>query len=497
MNTLDITIVVAYLGAIGSLGIYLSRRQKTTDDYFLAGRRVPGWIVGFSVLGTIVSSATFVGHPSNSFRTDLWEIPRHVAVPIVMFIVARYLVVFYRRKVRMTAYDYLEQRFNYFARAYGALTFIVSRIADVSVTYYFLAVAIAYMTDWSIWRVILVMGIVTLIYTLLGGVQAVVWTDVIQGVLLVVGGIICLSVVLSQPAAGPAAVISKAWEGGRMGLGNWEFSLTENNGWLYVLGGVITAVKLCACDQNMVQRYLLARSDREAVRAATFGAAACLPVWLIFMLLGAFLWAFYEITPNQLPPEVVERGDFLVPHFIRNQIPPRPVGPGAGRLDRGGHVVARFRPELARLRCGERLLRATPSGGNGPHAAADRQGSGLCTRRGFHPDGPVVDARGGGDRVGGDGRHHPDRWNLGFVRAGILLSPGDGPRGVCRHRRLRAVHRLGHSHARTPARHGRTVVRYWIVQLCAQSLPDRNPRQRDPRGGRRCHQCHVGWTAAP
>ena len=122
VNTLDITIVVAYLGVIGLLGIYLSRRQKTTDDYFLAGRRVPGWIVGFSVLGTIVSSATFVGHPSNSFRTDLWEIPRHIAVPIVMLIVARYLVVFYRRKVRMTAYDYLEQRFNYFARAYGALT---------------------------------------------------------------------------------------------------------------------------------------------------------------------------------------------------------------------------------------------------------------------------------------------------------------------------------------------------------------------------------------
>ncbi len=122
----------------------------------------------------------------------------------------------------MTAYRYLEMRFGYPARAYGAGAFIVSRVLHLSVTFYFLAVAVGYMSGWDVWWVILVLGMATVIYTMVGGIEAVVWTDVIQGTLLVLGGLICICVLLFSSADGPTAIITTAWEGGKFALGTWE-----------------------------------------------------------------------------------------------------------------------------------------------------------------------------------------------------------------------------------------------------------------------------------
>ena len=321
MQALDIAIVVVYLGFVAALGLYFSLRQKSTEDYFLAGRNIPGWVVGFSILGTIVSSATFVGHPGNVFHQNMFMIPFHIVPLFVMLFVARYLVVFYRRTLRMTVYAYLQKRFGYPARAYGAATFLVSRIADVSVTYYFLALASAYLTGWDVNSVILVLGTITVAYTLLGGIQAVVWTDVLQGILLIGGGLLCIAIILFQSDAGPAEIVTRAWEGGKFEIGRWEFDPRENNQWFYILGSVFVWVQAFACGQNNVQRYLLARSDKEAVRGATMGALACVPVWLLFMLVGALLWSFYQINVEQLPADVTAIKDRIVPYFIKTQFP--------------------------------------------------------------------------------------------------------------------------------------------------------------------------------
>ena len=321
MEPLDLAIVIAYLGFVALLGLYFSRRQKTTQDYFLAGRNIPGWVVGFSILGTIVSSATFVGHPGNVFHKNMYLVPFHIVPLFVMLFVARYLVIFYRRTLRMTAYAYLEKRFGYPARAYGAGTFLLSRVTDVSVTYYFLALATAFLTGWDVAAVISLLGVVTVLYTLIGGIQAVVWSDVIQGTLLIGGGILCIGIVLFQSPVGPAEVFSRAWEGGKFEIGRWNFSLRENNQWFYLLGGMFVWVQSFACGQNNVQRYLVARSDRDAVRGATIGAFACVPVWLLFMLLGALLWSYYQISTQALPAEVMEVQDRIVPYFIKTQFP--------------------------------------------------------------------------------------------------------------------------------------------------------------------------------
>ena len=321
VSPIDTSIVVVYLSGVALLGVYFSRRQKTTEDYFLAARSVPGWVVAFSILGTICGSATFVGHPGNVFHDNMFLIPAHLVPLIVMLLLARRIVVFYRHNVRMTAYEYLEQRFGYPARAYGAATFLVSRVADVSVTYYFLALATAVLTGWGVTGVILILGAVTVLYTLIGGIQAVVWTDVVQGIFLVGGGLLCILLILFGSDAAPSQILAAAWEGGKFEIDRWQWDAAQNNQWLLILGSIVAWLQSFCCNQHNVQRYLLARSDREAVRGAVMGAGACVPVWLLFMLLGALLWSYYQFSAEVVPPEVMAVKDRIVPHFVSTQFP--------------------------------------------------------------------------------------------------------------------------------------------------------------------------------
>ena len=321
MAPIDTGIVVLYLSGVALLGVYFSRRQKTTEDYFLAARSVPGWVVAFSILGTICGSATFVGHPGNVFHDNMFLIPAHLVPLGVMLLLARRIVVFYRHNVRMTAYEYLQQRFGYPARAYGAATFLVSRVADVSVTYYFLALATAVLTGWDVTGVILILGAITVLYTLIGGIQAVVWTDVVQGIFLVGGGLLCILLILFGSDAGPSQILTTAWQGGKFEIGRWQWDATQNNQWLLILGSIVAWLQSFCCNQHNVQRYLLARSDREAVRGAIMGAGACVPVWLLFMLLGALLWSYYQFSAEVVPPEVMAVKDRIVPHFVGTHFP--------------------------------------------------------------------------------------------------------------------------------------------------------------------------------
>ncbi len=326
MMWLDYAVIAAYFFGISGIGWYFSRRQKSTDTYFLANRNVPGWVVGFALLGTMIGSTTFIGHPGNVFNSDLWALPLHLMLPIVMVVIAKFLVIFYRHTLKMTAYGYLEKRFGYPARLYGGTAFIVSRIVDVSATFYFLAVAVAYMTGWDIWWVISILGIFTLGYTLVGGIEAVVWVSVLQTIMLVSGGLLIFGIVLFKPEASAGELFTTAWHGGKFNLGSWKFDWFENNQWFYLIGGVIWAIQRYACDQHMVQKYLLARSDKEAIRGAYIGASACVPIWFMFMIIGALVWSFYELGEGTLPPEVRAVTDNIMPHFMATQLPVGTVG---------------------------------------------------------------------------------------------------------------------------------------------------------------------------
>jgi solute:Na+ symporter, SSS family len=326
MSLLDALIVLVYFVVVFGIGLYFSRHQKTTQDYFLAGKNVPGWVVVFAIVGTMISSTSFVGHPGNVYATSMWNLPSFFLLPFVMLFISRFVVVFYRQTIRMSIYDYLEKRFSYFARAYGAAAFIVSRVVDMSATLYFLAIPVSYLSGLGIGWVILIVGVVTLAMTVAGGLAAVVYADVLQGVLLVGGALTCLGIALFRPPGGPSAVLETAWTGGKFGLGNWSFSWVTANVWIYLVVGGIWAVQRYALDQHIVQKYLVAKSDRQAKFSALFGALACLPVWLMFFLFGACLWAFFQLTGTELPADVATVKDRIVPYFIKTQLPVGLIG---------------------------------------------------------------------------------------------------------------------------------------------------------------------------
>jgi solute:Na+ symporter, SSS family len=191
------------------------------------------------------------------------------------------------------------------------------------------ALPIQVMTGWDMTWVIVGVGAFTIAYTMIGGIEAVVWTNAVQGILIVVGLLLIIGVLLFSPETGaPGAVVAEAWRGGRFALGSFEFSwrslfdTTQATQWMFILAAIMTWGRRYVTDQHMVQRYLIAKSDHDARVGAFWGAFLCVPIWLTFMCIGACLYGYYQIT-GYTPPKLA---DEIVPHFLVNTLPAGLVG---------------------------------------------------------------------------------------------------------------------------------------------------------------------------
>jgi SSS family solute:Na+ symporter len=332
LSRIDYAVIAAYFLSVAGIGYWAAmRKKKTTDDYFLASRRIPGWIVGFAIVGTVISSVSFVAHPGAAFARNWRLITPNLMVPIVLLFVVVYAVPFYRRVVRMSSYEYLEKRFGYLARLYGSTGFLLLRIIDLAFTLLLTAIAVEVMTGWDIRMVIISIGLFTVLYTLIGGIEAVVYTDVLQGFVLATAAIAVLAIILFRPESGPAAVIQTAYSGGKFGLGDFRISWqslfgAEPTFWIFALSGVLHFGRAYLTEPNMVQRYLIARTDGEAQRGVLAGALSCLPIWLTFAFIGSCLWAFYQLTAQNIPADVLQKPDDILPYFIATQAPAGLVG---------------------------------------------------------------------------------------------------------------------------------------------------------------------------
>ena len=330
MSTLDVVIVAGYFAAVTAIGLHFRRRQVSTEQYFLGGRSLPGWVVAFSLIGTMIGSTSFIGHPGEVYRDSMWVVPTFATLPLVMAFVSRHVVPLYRNRLQLSVYGYLERRFGYAARAYGAAGFLLSRVVDVGATLFFLGAAVSTLTGLDLRLVIVVTGSLTVLYTLVGGFAAVAWTEVLQSLLLLAGLAIVLATALfGAPRGGAGDVLAAAWDAGRFRMGDWGLAQSgpaDRNGWVLLLAGVVWALQRYAVDQHLVQRYLAARSDREARRAAYLGAVACVPIWCVFLLLGAAIWGYYALSGSPPPDAVLARSSAIVPHFILHECPKGALG---------------------------------------------------------------------------------------------------------------------------------------------------------------------------
>ncbi|MGH9665473.1 MAG: sodium:solute symporter [Bryobacteraceae bacterium] len=317
---LDLSIMLAYMAAMVWVGLRFSRRQTSTEAYFVAKRSVPSWAMGLSLVATLITSVTFIAYPGSAYGKN-WSllIPGFLVVG-VLIIAGAIVIPFYRRIVGMSAYEYFGKRFGKPTRMYSSFAFSLAHFSKMGFVFYLLALTINSMTGWSMDAVIVGVGIVTVFYTVIGGLEAVIWTDVIQGFVLWIGVFVCLGRLLFLPPGGPRAVLGLAWENHKFSLGSLQPNFSEPTILVLAIYGFFWYLQKYTADQTVVQRYLVAKSDRDAIRGVALGAALCVPVWTLFMLIGTCTWSFFKLTGEPLPAYIT-KADQVFPYFLTVHLP--------------------------------------------------------------------------------------------------------------------------------------------------------------------------------
>ncbi len=320
MHLIDTLIIAAYLITLVAIGIFVRGRQKTTDSYFVAGRSVPGWAAGLSLLATIITSLTFIAFPGSSYAGDWYLLTPNLMFVAIIFLVGPIVVPFFRHTVSMSVYEYFGKRFGPGVRMYASFAFAAGHFAKMGFVFYLLALAVAGFTGWSVAMLIVGLGVITVFYTFIGGLRAVIWTDVVQGFLLWIGIGITLVLLLFSHHAQPGAMIHLIAANHKTRLGDFTFDLSRPTFWTMAIYGFFYYFQKYTADQTVVQRFLAAKSDHSALRGMQMGASLCLPVWTSFMLIGSLLWAFYRLS-GQVLPALVTRPDQVFPYYMVTQMP--------------------------------------------------------------------------------------------------------------------------------------------------------------------------------
>ncbi len=312
-------VLIAYLAGLLLMGAYFSRREKTTDDYFLGGRRVPWWAAGISIFGTGLSAITFMSITAKVAATN-WIYFLGIIAPIFFIpVVVRYYIPFYRRLRITTAYEYLELRFNLPARLFASLLYIVFQFGRMAIVLYLPALALSAVTEIDVYQSILIMGLLATGYTVLGGIEAVIWTDVLQVVVLVGGAIVGLVIVAGNVEGGFGGIIEVGMANNKFHMFDWSWDYRTTAVWVVLAGTFLSAVMPNTADQSIVQRYLATPSEAAAKRAAWTSALMGIPMSLILYFLGTSFFVFYQANPELMPANLPK--DSLLPLFVMQKMP--------------------------------------------------------------------------------------------------------------------------------------------------------------------------------
>lgn len=327
LRPLDLLVIALYFVGVAWLGFRFSRRQNSTETYFVARRSVPHWAMGISMFATLISSITFIAYPGSSFAGNWAELVPGFMVIGVLMLVGTVIIPFFRHAIGMSAYEYFGHRFGYGTRAYSALAFTAGHFSKMGFVLYLLALTASSVTGLNIYLVLFLVGIVTVLYTLFGGLEAVIWTDVVQGIVMCLGVVVILGFLAYLMPGGLGAAFHLANEHGKFSLGNTAFNPADKTSlWVMSLYGFFWYVQKYSADQTIVQRYLVAKSDRDALKGVALGALLCVPAWTLFMLIGTLVWCYYQLSPTVFPAELMgDNGkvmaDKVFPYFLVTKIP--------------------------------------------------------------------------------------------------------------------------------------------------------------------------------
>lgn len=318
---LDYGIFGVYLVASVLVGVLFVKEQRTVKDYFLAGRSMNYIVVAISVIAALFSGITYLGAPSEVYAHDLSFILISfsflVATPVTTLI---FLPFFYQARF-YTAYQYLEERFSVGIRTLSSALFIIRVLLWLALATYAPALALEQVTGLPLWFTLLSTGILTTFYTTLGGMKAVIWTDVMQFIVLFGGQLIILAVAVAHVPGGVHGVIATGHAGGKLVLNLSLDPHVRVTLWGLLLGGAFMNLVQMATDQVSVQRYMTATSMKEAQRSLWLKLILIIPVSAIFYLSGLALYAFYQAHGDPLASGQIAKADQILPYFVINELP--------------------------------------------------------------------------------------------------------------------------------------------------------------------------------
>lgn len=319
MQRLDVALVLAYLGAMMVVGLVLSRRCKDTEQYFVASRSYKGWVLGVSMLSTTVSSITFLAFPAAAFALDWRMGVNNIMWPVGMVMAVLVFIPFFRRGFQTTAYEYLEKRYGPIASLYGAISYLISQLLRVGIVLYMVSLAISTLTGFDVKTVIIVTGVVICFYTVVGGIEGVIWTDVIQAFMLWIGGVVCLLLIVIKLPGGLGQVFEVGASNGKFFVGDMDFDLSRRTLWTMLMLGTWASIGNFCTSQDVAQRYMAAKSTHEARKGAVLSVFLSVPTWFFFLFIGTALWVYYHVNPSTLPEGI--KSDQVLPHFMLTHFP--------------------------------------------------------------------------------------------------------------------------------------------------------------------------------
>ena len=320
-------IVTFYLGGMVAVGVWFMKREKsgTTDSYFRGGQRVPWWVAGLSIFATMLSSLTFMGIPARAYQTDMSWYLGQLTILVVVPLVALFYLPFFRKHDLTSAYENLEKRINHPCRIFAAFSFIFFHIGRIAIVLYLPALALAVVSDIPVTTAILAIGVLCIIYTVIGGIEAVVWTDAIQALVLLGGAALCFVLAVWQVDGGLGGMLRIASEDSK-GFANldwrsldWSSNATSSVLVLLVAFFFNSLVPYTS-GQDVVQRYVTTKDIGAARKSlwttmwmSVFGS-------MLFFGLGVAVYAFYKTHPGLLDPALAKT-DSILPYFIMHELP--------------------------------------------------------------------------------------------------------------------------------------------------------------------------------
>jgi SSS family solute:Na+ symporter len=336
-NAADWIVIAAYLLGIIGLGVWFGKDQRNTRDYFLGSKNIPWWGIGLSIVAAETSALTIISVPAMAYGTDLSFIQIVIGYVIARLILAVVMVPHYLKGEIYSPYQLLENSFGAPARKLAGGFFLLSETLAAGVRVYVASIPVKLMlgekllgigTGDPILGAILLFVLLSLIYTYIGGVKAVIWTDAVQFGLFMAGGLFTLFYIPTLMGGSLSSALEQARAGGKLNWFHPEFSLTMPfNIWMGLIGATFVTLSSHGAEQLIVQRVLACKNVEDGRKALVLSSIVILPLFLIFLVVGALLWAYYQTHPFAITiPEVransgIKQNDYIYPIFMVTAVP--------------------------------------------------------------------------------------------------------------------------------------------------------------------------------